>query len=114
MEKRNDIGQLETGLFLQYTAIPDGLDPETMVSIHCFGSERGITWCCVRFYFKSERSNITDGFFHLVSDDVKGILEKYNGFAVDDGFIMHAEYYCNIEEYPESIPFSLGDYALLK
>ena len=105
-------GQIEKGLFLQYTTTPEDGRPETMVVIHCFGSEIGITWCCARFYFKAVQSEITDGFFHWVSDDVRRILEEKSGLAVDDKFIMHAEYYCDIEEFSTEIPFTLGDYSL--
>ncbi len=49
--KINKKGNIETGLYLQYTTIPEEGYPETMIIIHCFGFDRKILWCSARIYF---------------------------------------------------------------
>ena len=113
----NKKGQLETGLFVSYKMKPEfsGVNkyPETMVEIHCFGSDGTVSYINARFYFKGEKYSISDGFFHWVSDDVRLILEKKHSISVPKEFIMHAEYYSDVKKYHQMVPFTLGDYALL-
>lgn len=115
-KRDSQTGALETGLFLSYEMKPDYKNrnryPETMMVIHCFGCSKKVSYLNVRFYFKGERMQITDGFFHWVSDDVRSILEKDYGFQIGDDFVMHSEYYSDIKRFPRLIPYTLGDYAL--
>lgn len=113
----NKKGQLETGLFVSYKMKPEfsGVNkyPETMVEIHCFGSEGTVSFINARFYFTGEKTSVSDGFFHWVSDDVRFILENNHHLIVPTEFVMHAEYYSDVKKYHQMVPFTLCDYALL-
>ena len=108
----NRIGKLETGLLMKYMTIPKGGYPETMVTIHCFGSHNKVSWLSARFYFKGSKSSVTDGFFHWITDDIKGIIEKQNGITINEDFVIHSEYYAGVIDFLDEIPFDLGDYTL--
>lgn len=112
-KKINGKGSIEIGLFLVFHTKPVDGYPETMIVLHCFGNSNKVVWLSSRFYFKANESKVTDGFFHWVSDDVKSILEETCQFELAENLIMHAEYYANVEKFPESLPFSLGDYSFM-
>lgn len=104
-------GVLESGLFLQLVTNPTDDNPETMMNIHCFGTNGFIKWLSVRFYFIGEQKNLTDGFLHWVSNDVKSVLEEKYSVKLEDGLYMHVEYSADIYAFPTEVPFSLGDYS---
>lgn len=115
-KRTSQVGVLETGLFITYEMKPDFKGgnnyPETMMVIHCFGREKKVLYLNVRFYFKGNKYLVSDGFFHWVSDDVRSILEEDYDLSIEKDFVMHAEYYADINKFSRVIPFTLGDYTL--
>ena len=106
-------GSIKTGLFLIFQTKPVDGQPETMIVLHCFGNSNKVVWLSSRFYFKANESKVTDGFLHWVSDDVKSILEEKYKFDIAENLIMHAEYYVDVEKFPDDLPLSLGDYSFV-
>lgn len=78
-------------------------------SMNEFGNKRVMF---ANLFFKANKNEITDGIFHNVSDDCFELVKQNipNGNLFQTAFMN----YYTTEELPDNIPFTFGDYSLVK